>query len=67
MQNSPSKLLQFPSRRLPSQPTRNSSRQSFFDAHPIGNIVRNLFFFSLLWVVLGVTIYAVFTFVAAAH
>ena len=71
MQSSPSKILPFrPSqlpRQLPSQPDRQSSAEGFFDAHPIGNMVRILCFSSLLWALLGVTIYAVFKMVAGGH
>jgi hypothetical protein len=41
----------------------NVKRQSFFDAHPLGEIVRGLVFSSVLWGLLAVGVYTVYAMV----
>ena len=36
---------------------------SFFDLHPIGAILRGLFMSSLLWILLAIALYGVYSFV----
>lgn len=41
----------------------NGKRQSFFEAHPLGEIVRGLVFSSVLWGLLAVGVYTVYAMV----
>jgi hypothetical protein len=41
-----------------------SSSTSFFGAHPVGEVVRSLFFSSILWMLLAIVLYAVYSMVA---
>ncbi len=42
-------------------------RSSFFDAHPVGEIVRGIFFSSVLWGLLAVGVYTVYAMVLGTH
>ena len=41
----------------------NAKREGFFDAHPLGEIVRGLVFSSVLWGLLAVGVYTVYAMV----
>ena len=41
----------------------NGKRESFFDAHPLGEIVRGLVYSSVLWGLLAVGVYTVYAMV----
>ena len=41
----------------------NNRQESFFDAHPLGEIVRGLLFSSVLWGLLAVGVYTVYAMV----
>ena len=41
----------------------NNKQESFFDAHPLGEIVRGLVFSSVLWGLLAVGVYTVYAMV----
>jgi hypothetical protein len=43
--------------------THSGKRQSFFEAHPLGEIVRGLVFSSVLWGLLAVGVYTVYAMV----
>ena len=45
----------------------NIKRKSFFDAHPLGEIVRGLVFSSVLWGLLAVGVYTVYAMVLGVH
>jgi hypothetical protein len=38
----------------------------FFHTHPVGEVVRSLFFSSILWMLLAITLYAVYSMVAGS-
>ena len=44
-----------------------TSSTAFFEAHPVGEVVRSLFFSSILWVLLAVALYAVYSMVVGSH
>jgi hypothetical protein len=49
---------------------RGSDRTSstgFFEAHPVGEVVRSLFFSSILWMLLAVALYAVYSMVVGSR
>ena len=49
---------------------RGSDRTSstgFFESHPVGEVVRNLFFSSILWMLLAIVIYAVYSMVLGSR
>ena len=41
-----------------------TSSNGFFHTHPVGEIVRSLFFSSILWMLLAMILYGVYTMVA---
>ena len=45
----------------------SDKRESFFDAHPLGEIVRGLVFSSVLWGLLAVGVYTVYAMVLGVH
>ena len=45
----------------------NDKREGFFDAHPLGEIVRGLVFSSVLWGLLAVGVYTVYAMVLGVH
>jgi hypothetical protein len=47
-----------------SQGANPASSNSFFHTHPVGEIVRSLFFSSILWMLLAIVLYGVYTMVA---
>jgi hypothetical protein len=67
MENTTLPLLQFRSKELSSQISRQSSSKGFFDLHPIAVIVRSLFLSSLLWAFLAIVVYTVYTMIVGAH
>ena len=44
-----------------------TSSTSFFGAHPVGEVVRSLFFSSILWMLLAVALYAVYSMVVGSR
>ena len=49
---------------------RGSDRASstgFFEAHPVGEVVRSLFFSSILWMLLAIVLYAVYSMVVGSR
>ena len=49
---------------------RGSDRPSstgFFEAHPVGEVVRSLFLSSILWMLLAIVLYAVYSMVAGSR
>jgi hypothetical protein len=44
-----------------------TSSTGFFGAHPIGEVVRSLFFSSILWMLLAIVLYAVYSMVVGSH
>jgi hypothetical protein len=47
-----------------SQPTASTG---FFEAHPIGEVVRSIFFSSILWILLAMALYGVYTMVVGSR
>ena len=47
--------------------TNRSSNRGFFHAHPIGEVVRSLFFSSILWLVLAMALYGVYSMVVGSR
>lgn len=47
--------------------TQPGSSSEFFHAHPVGEIVRGLFLSSVLWVLLAVGVYSVYTMILGSH
>jgi hypothetical protein len=47
------------------QGSDRTSPTRFFENHPIGDVLRNLFFSSILWMLLAIVLYAVYTMVAS--
>jgi hypothetical protein len=43
------------------------SSNSFFGTHPIGEVVRSLFFSSILWMLLAIVLYAVYSMVVGSR
>jgi hypothetical protein len=39
----------------------------FFEAHPVGEVVRSLFFSSILWMLLAIALYAVYSMVVGSR
>jgi hypothetical protein len=46
--------------------TDHASSTGFFQNHPVGEVVRSLFFSSILWMLLAITLYAVYSMVAGS-
>ena len=44
-----------------------TSSTGFFESHPVGEVVRSLFFSSILWMLLAIVLYAVYTMVVGSH
>jgi hypothetical protein len=44
-----------------------TSHNRFFENHPIGDVLRSLFFSSILWMLLAIALYAVYTMVAGSR
>jgi len=44
-------------------PAPQNGTASFFEAHPIGEIIRGLFLSSVLWVLLAIAVYMVYSMV----
>jgi hypothetical protein len=53
--------------RYKSFTNRGSGRSGYFDTHPVGEIVRSFFFSSILWMVLAMALYAVYTMVVGSR
>lgn len=47
----------------PAPQTRSGGTPSFFETHPIGEIIRGLFLSSVLWVLLAIAVYMVYSMV----
>jgi hypothetical protein len=47
--------------------TNQNSHRGFFTIHPIIEVVRSLFFSSILWMLLAIALYAVYTMVVGSH
>jgi hypothetical protein len=47
--------------------TNQSANRGFFHAHPIGEVVRSLFFSSILWMVLAIALYGVYSIVLGSR
>ena len=47
----------------PTPETRTSGTPSFFETHPIGEIIRGLFLSAVLWVLLAIAVYMVYSMV----
>jgi hypothetical protein len=45
----------------------NKKREGFFDAHPLGEIIRGVVFSSVLWGLLAVGVYTVYAMVLGTH
>jgi hypothetical protein len=43
------------------------SSTGFFEAHPISEVVRSIFFSSILWVLLAIALYGVYTMVVGSR
>jgi len=67
MQNPSFPLLQFRSKELSTPSPRQSLQSGFFDLHPLADIVRSVFFSSLLWAFLAFAVYTVYTMIASTH
>jgi ABC-type sugar transport system permease subunit len=55
--------------RYKSFTNRGSNRASsngFFETHPVGEVVRSLFFSSILWMLLAIILYAVYSLVVGS-
>jgi hypothetical protein len=50
-----------------NQNTDRSSLSGFFATHPVVEVVRSLFFSSILWMLLAIALYAVYTMVVGSH
>jgi hypothetical protein len=62
----------FPSLQSRSKSFTNSSSErnqtpGFFQSHPIGEVVRSLFFSSILWMVLAMVLYGVYSMVVGTR
>jgi hypothetical protein len=44
-----------------------TSSTGFFEAHPVGEVVRSLFFSSILWMLLAIALYAVYSMVVSSR
>ena len=44
-----------------------TSSPGFFDTHPVGEVVRSLFFSSILWMLLAIILYAVYSMVLGSR
>ena len=63
-----STILSWRSRNREAQPEFSWTRkESFFDKHQVGEIVRGLVFSSVLWGLLAVGVYAVYSMVLGTH
>ncbi len=48
-------------------PGSDRTSNGFFDTHPVFEVVRSLFFSSILWMVLAMILYGVYSMVASSH
>jgi hypothetical protein len=46
--------------------SNQTSSNGFFQTHPVGEVVRSLFFSSILWMLLAITLYAVYSMVVGS-
>jgi|HubBroStandDraft_6_1064221.scaffolds.fasta_scaffold3390095_2 hypothetical protein len=47
--------------------SRRSSPPGFFETHAVGDVVRSLFVSSILWAVLAVGVYEVYSMIVGTH
>jgi hypothetical protein len=59
--------LQSNDKRFTNRGSDRTSPTGFFDAHPVGEVVRSLFFSSILWMLLAIALYAVYSMVAGSR
>jgi hypothetical protein len=52
---------------VPAHSTQPNGVSSFFEVHPIGEIIRGLFFSSILWVLLAIVVYMVYSMVLSSY
>jgi hypothetical protein len=46
---------------------RQSTGEGYFDTHQVGAIFRGLFLSSILWALIAITIYTVYTMIVGSH
>ncbi len=63
MQNPPYPSLHSRYKSFTNRRSNEASTNGFFQNHPVGEIVRSLFFSSLLWMMLAVALYGVYSIV----
>jgi hypothetical protein len=49
-----------------NQESSRTSSNGFFVTHPVGEVVRSLFFSSILWMLLAIILYAVYSMVVGS-
>ena len=59
--------LQSTEKRFTNRESDRTSSPGFFDTHPVGEVVRSLFFSSILWMLLAITLYAVYSMVVGTR
>ena len=59
--------LQSRDKSFTNQGSDRTSSTGFFEAHPVGEVVRSLFFSSILWMLLAIVLYAVYSMVAGSR
>lgn len=47
--------------------TQHDRASSFFEAHPVGEIIRGLFLSSVLWALLAISVYLVYSMVLRSN
>jgi len=50
-----------------NQSSDRTSLVGFFTTHPVAEVARSLFFSSILWMLLAIALYAVYTMVVGSH
>jgi len=51
----------------PATQTHHNGAASFFDAHPVAEIIRGLFLSSVLWFLLAIAVYFVYSMVLGSN
>jgi hypothetical protein len=60
-------FLQSKDKSFTNRGSDRASSTGFFEAHPVGEVVRSLFFSSILWMLLAIALYAVYSMVAGSR
>lgn len=59
--------LQSSDKSFTSRGSDRASSTGFFESHPVGEVVRSLFLSSILWMLLAIALYAVYSMIVGSR